>query len=197
MEVLCQAMGPYQTNCFIIVHNEQEIIIDPGTGAVDWIRANVKNPVAILNTHGHSDHIWSNKTLQNIFKIPLYCPIDDVFMLTNDFDNEGYELSTPDIEIKDEEVFNIAGLEIRFLHFPGHTPGCSAIQIGKALFSGDFIFKGSIGRVDFPFSSPKDMKKSIEKFMLIEEDMVIYSGHGPNTTVKEEQKTLPNWIRYL
>lgn len=197
MKILCQAMGPYQTNCYIIANNGQEIIIDPGTDSVEWVKANVKTPVAILNTHGHSDHIWSNKILQQLFKIPLYCPEDDTFMLTNDFDNEGYELSIPDIEVKDEDIFTIAGLNIKFLHFPGHTPGCSAIQVGTILFSGDFIFKDSIGRVDFPFSSPEDMKKSIERFMYIDEDMVVYPGHGPNTTVKKEQRTLPNWLRYL
>lgn len=197
MKVLCQAMGPYQTNCYIIVNNGQEIIVDPGMGALEWIKANVKNPAAILNTHGHSDHIWSNKALQQLFKVPLYCPKDDAFMLMNDFDHEGYALSTPDVEVDAEQSFKLAGLSINFLHFPGHTPGCSAIQVGKAFFSGDFIFKGSIGRVDFVFGSPKDMRKSIERFMRIKEDMIIYPGHGQSTTIKAEQRTLPNWLRHL
>lgn len=197
MKVLCQAMGPYQTNCYIIVNNGQEIIIDPGMGALEWIKANVKNPAAILNTHGHSDHIWSNKALQQLFKVSLYCPKDDAFMLMNDFDHEGYALSTPDVEVDAEQSFKLAGLSIKFLHFPGHTPGCSAIQVGKAFFSGDFIFKGSIGRVDFVFGSPNDMRKSIERFMRIKEDMIIYPGHGQSTTIKAEQRTLPNWLRHL
>lgn len=197
LKVLSQAMGPYQTNCYIVVNSGKEIIIDPGMGAFEWIKTHVKSPVAILNTHGHSDHIWSNKVVQEFFNIPLFCPIDDAFMLINDFEKEGYELSTPNIKVKDSECFNIAGLDVHFLHFPGHTPGCSAIQIGKTFFSGDFIFKGSIGRVDFPFSSPKEMYKSIEKFLKIKEDFVIYPGHGPSTTVKAEQCTLQHRLKYL
>lgn len=197
MKVLCQAMGPYQTNCYIISYNGQEIIIDPGTGAEEWVMANVKKPIAILNTHGHSDHIWSNNVLKNSLDIPLYCPKDDAFMLMNDFDNEGYSLSTPDIEVKVDEVFSLIDLSVQFLHFPGHTPGCSVIKIDNICFSGDFIFQGSIGRVDFPFSSPSDMKNSIKKFLTIKEDMKIYPGHGSTTTVKTEQKTISKWLDIL
>ena len=197
MKVLCKAMGPYQTNCYIVSHNGKEIIIDPGTDAEKWIMANVKNPVAILNTHGHSDHIWSNQALKDNFNIPIYCPKEDVFMLLNDFDNEGYPLSTPDIEVKAEDIFLIANLNVQYIHFPGHTPGCSAIKIQDTLFSGDFVFQGSIGRVDFPFSSPIDMKNSIKHFLTIEEDMIIYPGHGPSTTVKNEQKTIYKWLKIL
>lgn len=197
MKVLCQAMGPYQTNCYIVSHNGEEIIIDPGTRAEKWIMENVKNPVAILNTHGHSDHIWSNQAMKDTFNIPIYCPKDDAFMLMNDFDNEGYPLSTPDIEVEGEEIFSMADLNIQYLHFPGHTPGCSAIKIENSMFSGDFIFQGSIGRVDFPFSSPADMKNSIKQFLTIEEDMVIYPGHGPSTTVKDEQKIIHQWLEIL
>ncbi len=197
MKILSQAMGPYQTNCYIISNNEQEIIIDPGYKAFDWVMKNVKNPIAILNTHGHSDHIWSNKVLQESLDIPLYCPKDDLFMLLNDFDNEGYPTSKADIEVDKNEKFILADLEVQYMHFPGHTPGCSAIKIEKAFFSGDFIFKGSIGRVDFPFSSALDMKKSIKDFMKIKENMIIYPGHGPTTTVKEEQKIIHQWLNIL
>ncbi len=197
MKILYQAMGSYQTNCYIVSNNAEEIIIDPGYKALNWVMKNVQNPVAILNTHGHSDHIWSNKALQDTLNIPLYCPKDDLFMLMNDFDNEGYPLSKADIEVDKNQIFSLAGLEVEYMHFPGHSPGCSAIKIGEVLFSGDFIFKGSIGRVDFPFSSPKDMKKSINHFLTIKEELTIYPGHGPKTTVKTEQKTIHQWLNVL
>jgi len=197
MKILCKPMGPYQTNCYIVSNNGQEIIIDPGMGAVSWVKANVKNPLVILNTHGHSDHIWSNKALQEAFGIPLYCPTGDVFLLENDFENEGYALSKPDVKVNDKKPFSFADLNIQYFHFPGHTPGCSAIKIGKAFFTGDFIFKGSIGRVDFPFSSPKDMKMSIKQFLNIKEDMTIYPGHGATTTVKAEQRIIGQWLKIL
>lgn len=197
MKILSQAMGPYQTNCYIVSNGRQELIIDPGKNAVNWIIENVKKPIAILITHGHSDHIWSNKALKDNLNIPIYCPKDDAFMLMNDFDNEGYPLSTPDINVEIDETFFLSDFKVQFIHYPGHTPGSCMIKIEKALFSGDFIFKGSVGRVDFPFSSPKDMKNSIKKFLIIKEEMDIYPGHGLKTTVKTEQKTIHRWLNLL
>lgn len=197
MQILCQPLGPYQTNCYIVSHKGRDIIIDPGVDALKWVMSKVKNPLAILNTHGHSDHIWSNKILRDVFSIPIYCPQDDSFMLINDFDNEGYSLCSPDIEIIKNEFFNLAGVNIQYLHFPGHTPGCSAIIIEKAFFSGDFIFKGSIGSVDFPFSSPNDMKNSIEDFLALKEEMTVYPGHGFTTTIRTEQKTIGQGLKVL
>ena len=99
--------------------------------------------------------------------------------------------------INPDEKISLEGIEIKFHHFPGHTPGCSAIQINDALFSGDFIFKGSIGRVDFPYSSPPDMSMSIQKILNWDNDLTIYPGHGPSTTLKEEIPSLTNWLNYL
>lgn len=197
MKVLRKVTGPYQENSFIVSLDGKELIIDPGHGCVQWVLKNVKNPVGILNTHGHSDHIWSNKVLQEELNIPIYCPTGDCFMLMNDFDREGYALSKADFEVAEDEAVLISGIKVEFLHFPGHTPGSSAIKIENSFFSGDFIFKGSIGRTDFPFSSPKDMKKSINKFLKLKEDLTIYPGHGPNTTVKNEQKTIKSFLKFL
>ena len=84
MELLCKPMGSYQTNCYIIKSKEGEVIIDPGVGALEWVKQNVKNPMAVLNTHGHFDHVWSNKEVATYFDIPIYCPKGDVFMLEKD-----------------------------------------------------------------------------------------------------------------
>lgn len=197
MKIKQKPMGVYQTNCYIVSVDSKDIIIDPGVGATEWVLKNASNPIAILNTHGHFDHIWSNQELKEKLKVPLYTPKDDVFMLENDPFDKGTPLSHPDIIVKNEEVFDIQGVHFQFLHFPGHTPGCSAILIGNALFSGDFIFKGSIGRVDFPYSNPDDMKNSIVKFLEYEKDWTIYPGHGESTTTKEAKSMLPAWLSYL
>ncbi len=190
-------MGAYQTNCYIFSNGKEEIIIDPGIGATSWVLENIKNPVAILNTHGHFDHVWSNKELKEKLFIPIYCPKDDAFMLKNDPFEQGTPPSEADILVDGDETFKIGDFEVKFLHFPGHTPGCSAIEIEDCFFSGDFIFAGSIGRVDFPYSNPADMKKSIEKFLKIPYDKKVYTGHGGSTTIKQEQKTLPAWLNYI
>ncbi|MDR1460304.1 MAG: MBL fold metallo-hydrolase [Campylobacteraceae bacterium] len=197
MQILSKPMGVFQTNCYIIFLPKGEVIIDPGIDAADWVKSKVTTPLAILNTHGHFDHVWSNRKLQESLKIDLYTPKKDSFMLQNDTFGYGMDSSTPDIEVDGDQRFEIGGETVEFLHFPGHTPGCSVIRIADVIFSGDFIFKNSIGRTDFPYSSSEDMKKSILKFLKFEENLKIYPGHGESTSVKAEQKNLPSWLEYL
>ena len=197
MNIKTQAMGPYETNCYIVTIDNKDFIIDPGVGATKWVLQNITNPVAILNTHGHFDHIWSNDELSKKLNIPLYCPKDDCFMLENDPLGRGAPKSFPDFEVEHDQKIILEGVEITFHFFPGHTPGCSAIQIENSLFSGDFIFSGSIGRVDFPFSSPDDMKKSIHKVLSWEDDFNIYPGHGSRTTLQRERDSLKSWLSYI
>lgn len=197
MKIISAPMGPYQTNCYIATINNKDFIIDPGVDSLHWISNNVTNPIAILNTHGHFDHVWSNKAVKEKYNIPIYCPKDDCFMLEDDPFSQGTPSSKADIEVIDSQLFVLAGIEIGFHHFPGHTPGCSAIEIQDALFSGDFIFEGSIGRVDFPYSNPDDMKKSIKKVLTWEKDMNIYPGHGNSTTLHKEKSSLKAWLNYI
>ena len=197
MEIKIQPMGPTQTNCYIVTVDGKDIIIDPGMGATQWVLNNVTNPVAILNTHGHFDHVWSNKEVKETLKIPLYCPKEDVFMLTNCPLGQTPPTCTPDYIVEDDEELNIEGVKIKFRHFPGHTPGCSIIEIEDVWFSGDFLFEQSIGRWDFPFSSGEDMVKSLEKALTLEGDYTLYPGHGLSTTLKAEQKVIPYWIEQV
>ena len=197
MEIKIQPMGAYQTNCYIITIDGKDMIIDPGVGATEWVLNNIQNPIAILNTHGHFDHVWSNKELQTKLKIPLYIPKDDAFMLENDTFNQGLPHSKADILVNGDEEFNINGIKIKYRHFAGHTPGNSIIEIDDIWLSGDFLFDGSIGRWDFPYSSGEDMIKSLEKAMKIERDFTLYPGHGISTTLKKEQRIMPQWIKYV
>ncbi len=197
MDIKQKPCGIYMTNCYIVNVDGKEFIIDPGVDATQWVKDNVKNPVAILNTHGHFDHVWSNAELKEYCNIPIYAPKDDVFMLSSDPFSQGTPQSSADVEVVGDEEFEIEGVKVKYFLFPGHTPGCSAILIGDVFFSGDFIFKSSIGRVDFPYSNPEDMKKSIEKFLQFKENYRVYPGHGESTDVFSEQKTLPAWLNYL
>lgn len=196
-EIKYRPMGDYQTNCFIVSFEGKDLIIDPGVGAMPWIEKNIKNPLAILNTHGHFDHVWSNAEVKEKLNIPIYCPKDDVFMLENDPMGRGTPISKVDILVNDQDEYNLDGFKFKFHHFPGHTPGCSAIEIGEHLFTGDFIFENSIGRVDFPFSSPKDMISSINKVLTWEKDYKVYPGHGNFSTLFREKSSLRAWINYI
>jgi len=197
MQILSQPMGSYQTNCYIVSNGKEELIIDPGMGATSWVLQNTKNPIAILNTHGHFDHVWSNKELKEKLGIPIYCPKDDAFMLEDDPFGQGTPKSKPDVLVDGDEKFKIGDFEVSYIHFAGHTPGCSVVMIEDVWFSGDFIFENSIGRVDFPYSSPEDMKKSILKFKDISYDKKVYTGHGNPTTIKKEQGRVGVWLDFI
>ncbi len=197
MTIKRQPMGPYQTNCYIATVAGKDFIIDPGVNATEWVMANVTNPVAILNTHGHFDHVWSNDELQERLGIPLYTPRGDVMLLSSSDWMPDLPPSTPDVIVEPDETLDFDGVAVTFHHFPGHCPGCSMIEIDDAIFSGDFIFERSIGRTDFPYSSPEDMKKSLQKFKALDFDKTLYPGHGGTTTIKQEQQHTEYWMRTL
>jgi glyoxylase-like metal-dependent hydrolase (beta-lactamase superfamily II) len=197
MSIKVQPMGEYQTNCYIVTVKDKEFIIDPGVNATTWVKNNVKNPIAILNTHGHFDHVWSNKELSELFNIKIYTPKDDNFMLEKDPYGFGMPPSSADYLVEHDEELDFDGIKVKFHFFPGHTPGCSAIELDGNLFSGDFIFNGSIGRTDFPFSNPNDMKRSINKVLQWDRNIRIYPGHGPATSLNQERISLENWKNYL
>ncbi len=197
MQIKMRPMGAYETNCYVVTKAGKDLIIDPGIGATSWVLEQVSNPVAILNTHGHFDHVWSNAELKEKLHIPIYAPEGDLYMLENDPFGQGTPPSKADYAVRGDEVLEIAGISVRYRHFPGHTPGCSVIEMEDNWFSGDFLFRQSIGRWDFPGSSGEAMIASLKKAMRIEKDYTIYPGHGPKTTLKAEQKLMPFWIEQV
>lgn len=197
MEIKIQPMGATQTNCYIVTIDNKDLIIDPGMNATSWVLNNTTNPVAILNTHGHYDHIWSNAELKERLKIPIYINRDDAFMLDKCILGQNPPKSRADILVEGDELLDIDGIKVQYRQFAGHTPGNSIIEIEDVWFSGDFLFQQSIGRWDFPFSSGKEMAKSLEKAMKIEEDFTLYPGHDMSSTLRQEQKGMPMWLNYV
>ncbi|WP_457593658.1 MBL fold metallo-hydrolase [Hydrogenimonas sp.] len=197
MQIKVKPMGQYQTNCYIVTEKGVDLIIDPGVGAAEWVMKNVNSPVAILNTHGHFDHVWSDKELKERLKIPVYCPKEDVFMLEKDPFGQRVPPCRADVAVEADSRYTIGGIDVTFLHFPGHTPGCSAIEIGDNWFCGDFLFRGSIGRVDFPYSDPAAMKKSLERALEYPKNVTLYPGHGPKSTLEAEKRSIRYWIEIL
>jgi len=190
-------MGQYQTNCYILTIKNRDYIIDPGVDATSWVVANAKNPVAILNTHGHFDHVWSNTELSEKLNIPIYCPKDDAFMLSSDPFKYGTPKSKANFLVKPNQKVEIEGVIFTFWHFPGHTPGCSAIEYNNVWFSGDFLFEGSIGRWDFPYSDKNAMSKSLQSVKKFKTDKKILPGHGGATSLKRELKHIDYWINVV
>jgi glyoxylase-like metal-dependent hydrolase (beta-lactamase superfamily II) len=197
MEIKIQPMGATQTNCYIVTIDNKDFIIDPGMNATAWVLNNTTNPVAILNTHGHYDHVWSNAELKEKLKIPIYIHKDDAFMLQNCVLGQNPPKSKADILVDNDELLEIEGIKVQYRYFAGHTPGNSIIEIQDVWFSGDFLFQQSIGRWDFPFSSGEAMAKSLEKAMKIKNDFTVYPGHGMSTTLRQEQRGMPMWLNYV
>lgn len=196
MEILKKPFGNYQTNCYILKLDCGELIIDAGMGASEWIAKECQNPLALLCTHGHFDHIWDNAKVKSLFPhIPLISHTNDAFMLESDCFGLGLTPCAPDLKLEgDENVLEFGDFKVKFLLFAGHTPGCCMIEVNGHLFSGDFIFYHCVGRSDFEYSDPIQMKESLKKFKTFSQNLPIHPGHGEDTKVIEEQKHIDFWI---
>jgi len=197
MEIEKMAMGEYSTNCYILHFDNFELLIDTGVDALAWIENRVSNPVAILLTHGHFDHVWDMYKVAKKYNIKVFINSRDKVFLENDPFEKMVELYQPQYItlLEDNASLNFNGVDVIFHHFPGHSEGSSLIEIGKHYFSGDFIFRDSIGRFDFPYSDGRKMKNSLEKAIsTLNETFLIYPGHGGATTLKMEKNNLRMWM---
>ena len=195
MQILKKAFGEYVTNCYILKGEQGDLVIDPGEGSFDWVMQNTGKIAAVLNTHGHFDHVYDDAKLQRA-GAKIYIHEDDAFMLRADPFETMPEPIEADVLIKgQEQSFEIAGFNVKFSLFAGHTPGSCMIEVGGVIFSGDVIFKGSIGRWDFPFSSGAQMRESLHKILQIKGDFTLYPGHGPNTSLAAERQNLKYFLQ--
>ena len=185
-------LGLYQTNCYI-VHNEgskQCIVIDPGYAADTILnRAAVLGLEiqAILLTHGHFDHVGAVRQIAADTDCQVYLQEQELSLPTAMTDGPLYYTDL----YPTEGALRIADMDIKILHTPGHTPGSVCLLVGDALFSGDTLFAGSMGRCDFPGSSIFDMRKSLKKLCNLAGDYRVFPGHAESTTLEFERKTNP------
>jgi hydroxyacylglutathione hydrolase len=202
--------GPWQTNCWVVApdRGEQCVVIDPGHGAEDPLEdllAQYKlQPVAVLLTHGHVDHVWSVAPVCGAKDVPALIHPADRAMLTDPNLGIGAPPGTPILgrlewsepddvrELVDGEILSLAGLELRVDATPGHTRGSVTFGSGGDFFSGDLLFAGSIGRTDLPGGSYEQMLASLAAVPLaLPDETVVRPGHGPDTTIGRERATNP------
>lgn len=168
MEIEILKLGELETNCYLVIKEGKCLIIDPGADE-NYIVERIKNlnvtPIAILITHYHPDHIGAKDRLKEIYGIEEY----------------GYENLFEERVTLFPFVFNV-------IYTPGHTKDsvCFYFESYDVMFTGDFLFKESIGRTDFETSSYNDMLKSIAKIKTYDPDIKIYPGHGPYTSLEHE-----------
>ena len=197
-------VGAVATNCYIAENKKtkEALIIDPGDNAariVQIIKEDGVVPVAVLLTHGHFDHAMAAQEVAEQYGIKIYA-----------HETEKETLETPQINlsgmigrtltfhadcyVKDGEILNLAGFEIRVLHTPGHTQGGVSYYVEKegVLFSGDTLFCCSVGRSDFATSSTSALIRSIkEKLFLLPDETKVFPGHMGATTIGNEKVNNP------
>lgn len=194
--------GPIENNTFVLVSEKTKkaLVIDPAFGASNkvekYVNENNYTLEKILLTHGHWDHITDVKLLKEEFSCLVYAHKLDSSLLENPQESSFFSTITlpnfkPDVLLEGGEKIKLGDIEILVIHTPGHTPGCICFYIEKekVLFSGDTLFKGSFGRVDFSYSSSQDMIKSLKKLSNLPKDVKVYPGHGSETTIGNE-----SWI---
>lgn len=191
--------GPVDTNCYLLIctQTRQAAIIDAPQGVVSKLLQAVKDEQLTIKiifiTHSHWDHIADAAKLQKTFQAPLYIHPLDAENLKHPGSDKlplyfPVEEALPDGYLKDGETFHVGNLEIKVIETPGHSPGgvCLWLPKQKTLFSGDTLFKGSMGRIDFPTSSPSQMWESLKRVGTLPLDTKVYPGHGFPTTLAAE-----------
>lgn len=188
--------GMYDANCYIVIDEDtkEACIIDPGGDDVR-LEGIIKDldvkPKFILLTHGHLDHVGAVEHLSSLFNIPFYVHGDEIKYMESDnyiFGN----IRKPDGLLSEDSEFSIGNHKIKVLHTPGHTEGGVCFLIDNDLFSGDTLFKGSIGRTDFTGGDFGKIINSIKtKILPLGDDINVYPGHGPKTSVGYEKKYNP------
>jgi len=180
MNVKKIVVGLYGENCYFLTINNDLIIVDPGdeyNKLNNIIKNNNYNLKAILITHAHFDHIGALKDLLNEYKVPVYY---------NNINNEIEYGKLINIEEKDYIIDNF---KFKVIKTPGHRNDLVTYYFynDNIMFVGDFIFCGSIGRTDLKYAEPIEMKKSIEKIKEFSDNIIIYPGHGEDTTLGFEK----------
>jgi hydroxyacylglutathione hydrolase len=208
--------GSFAANCYLVAPapGEECVIVDPGQDAERGIEELIDRyrlkPIAVLLTHGHIDHMWSVAPVCGAKDIPAYIHPDDRELLTDPAKGisllaqqqflGGMTFSEPDDvrELADGEVIAMAGLDFTIGHTPGHTPGsvtfgtpAPSADDAPALFSGDLLFAGSIGRTDLAGGDDAQMLRSLAKTLTLPDATIVLPGHGPSTTIGTERASNP------
>lgn len=193
-------VGSLYSNCYIVWDNEEKlgVIIDPGDDPEVILKRVKELGIKIkylLATHGHFDHVGAVAPLKKSLNTKFLSHEGDFFFIEEGEDTArrwGIDIEQPpkpDQFIKNGDRIKFGKFELKVLYTPGHSPGGVSYLYDKMLFSGDTLFQGSIGRTDFRKGSFDDISHSIKTcFYVLPDDTIVYTGHGPITTIGEEKK---------
>lgn len=200
--------NPFSENTYILSDETKDcVVIDPGCSDYeerkqlkDFIDNNHLKVVHLLNTHAHIDHVLGNQFVKRTFGVKLHLHRKDLPLLQNAafraeaYGFPNYEGSEVDVFIEEGDIIKFGNTELEILFVPGHAPGHVAFinREENICVSGDVLFKQSVGRTDFPMCSFPDLEKSIRtKLYTLDDEMVVFPGHGGITTIGYEKNNNP------
>jgi len=192
MKILHRPVGQLGTNCFLLIDEETNCaaLIDPGDNATqlaELVRANAVTLTHILLTHGHYDHTTAAPALAKEF------PEAKVYIHELDADGTGIQERPMRGAVEnlhfyaDGDTVKVGNLTLNVLHTPGHTPGSVVLTVEDVMFSGDTLFAGSCGRVDFPGGDAQAMLRSLKRLYQLEGDYTVLPGHMEGSTLRRER----------
>lgn len=196
-------VGPIMSNCYIIGCEEthEAAVIDPGAEADRILLSLAESALTvkcIINTHGHFDHVGGNKKMKDATGAPILIHASDAPMLERlsasaaNWGLRAEDSPQPDQMIDDGDKISFGNITFEVIHTPGHTPGGVSLYTKGHVFVGDTLFSGSIGRTDFPGGDFDTLISSIKKRLFTLDDAtVVYTGHGPETTIEHEKRYNP------
>lgn len=202
--------GVLACNCYVLAPHAgaDAVIVDPGQSAFGRLRTildeNRLTPAAVLLTHGHIDHMWSAQKVADTYGCGVYIHPDDRMMLTDPIKGIGPRLGQlalatlfreprQVIELEqDGQLLDFDGMPVTVDHTPGHTLGSVCFRTPGMTFTGDTLFKGSVGRTDLFGGSGRDLMNSlVTKLLVLDDDTVVLPGHGEKSTIGVERRTNP------
>jgi glyoxylase-like metal-dependent hydrolase (beta-lactamase superfamily II) len=192
--------GRWKENCYVVSDEQANaVVIDPGDDFATigaYLRESGFRLLAILNTHGHYDHVGAVAPLRAAFGAPFHLHQKDLTLLRHTnlyrklFDGDR-SIEVPEVDRFCDEIdtpLTFGGLQFRVLHTPGHTPGGLSFVSGPDVFTGDTLFRGAVGRIDLPGGNARDLCTSLHKLSRLDPELAIHPGHGRASTIGAELK---------
>ncbi len=203
MKIFSEPQGMMGANCYMLRSAETAVVIDPSAlteTLKEFLRENRERQLFIIATHRHCDHIAAIPAIKEQFGGSVCVSAEDACGLMSQNESLGSYLGifhssvVPDITLNEGDV-TLGDITFKVLKTPGHTEGSICLIIDNAIISGDTLFHLSIGRTDFPSGNPRTMQESLKRLFALEEDYIVYPGHGEPTSLFYERNHNPYYIR--